>query len=70
MSQTQYKTLMSNLLKQKHSLAKLREELEGREGKLCRCCEGDQSGLQKIPQLNYSMEYVTTYLQEIPQRIR
>ena len=34
-------------------------------------CEGDQSGvLQEIPQLNYSMEYVTTHLQEIPQRIR
>jgi len=26
--------------------------------------------LQEIPQLNYTMEYVTTYLQEIPQRIR
>ena len=33
-------------------------------------CEGDWSGLQEIPQLNYSMEYVTTHLQEIPQRIR
>jgi len=34
-------------------------------------CEGDQGGvLQKIPQLNYTMKYVTTYLQEIPQRIR
>ena len=33
--------------------------------------EGDQSrALQEIPQLNYTMEYVTTYLQEIPQRIR
>ena len=39
MSQTQYKNLMSNLLKQKCSLAKLREELEGRKGKLCRCCK-------------------------------
>ena len=30
-------------------------------------CEGDRSGvLQEIPQLNYSMEYVTTHLQEIP----
>jgi len=30
-------------------------------------CEGDQSGaLQEIPQLNYTMEHVTTYLQEIP----
>jgi len=33
-------------------------------------CEGDRSGLQEIPQLNYSMEYVTTHLQEISQRIR
>jgi len=33
--------------------------------------EGDWSRvLQEIPQLNYSMEYVTTHLQEIPQRIR
>ena len=39
MSQTQYKTLMSNLLKKKCSLAKLREELEGKEGKLCRYCK-------------------------------
>jgi len=30
---------MSNLLKQKCSLAKLREELEGRKGKLCQCCK-------------------------------
>jgi len=34
-------------------------------------CKGDQSrALQEIPQLNYTMEYVTTYLQEISQRIR
>ena len=33
-------------------------------------CEGDRSELQEIPQLNYNMEYVTTHLQEIPQRIR
>jgi len=33
--------------------------------------EGDWGGvLQEIPQLNYTMKYVTTYLQEIPQRIR
>jgi len=30
---------MSNLLKEKHALAKLRAELEGRKGKLCRCCK-------------------------------
>ena len=35
------------------------------------CYEGDWSGaLQEIPQLNYTMKYVTTHLQEIPQRIR
>ena len=39
MSQTQYKSLMSNLLNEKHALAKLRAELEGRKGKLCRCCK-------------------------------
>jgi len=34
-------------------------------------CESDWGRvLQEIPQLNYTMEYVTTYLQEIPQRIR
>jgi len=30
---------MSNLLKEKHALAKLRVELEGRKGKLCRSCK-------------------------------
>jgi len=30
---------MSNLLNKKHALAKLRAELEGRKGKLCRCCK-------------------------------
>jgi len=40
MSQEQYNTLLSNLLKEKHALAKLREELEGRKGKLCRSCKG------------------------------
>ena len=30
---------MSSLLKEKRALAKLREELEGRKGKLCRCCK-------------------------------
>ena len=39
MSQTQYNQLMSNLLNEKHALAKLRAELEGRKGKLCRCCK-------------------------------
>ena len=37
MSQTQYNQLMSNLLNKKCALAKLRAELEGRRGKLCRC---------------------------------
>jgi len=31
---------MSNLLKEKHSLTKLRKELEGRRGKLCFGCKG------------------------------
>jgi len=31
---------MSSLLKEKRALAKLRVELEGRRGKLCRCCKG------------------------------
>jgi len=31
---------MSTLLKEKRALAKLREELEGRKGKLCRSCKG------------------------------
>jgi len=30
---------MGDLLKQKHALTKLRIELEGRKGKLCRCCK-------------------------------
>jgi len=37
MSQEQYNNLLSNLLKEKRTLAKLRVELEGRRGKLCRC---------------------------------
>jgi len=40
MSQEQYNTLLSNLLREKHTLAKLRVELEGRKGKLCRSCKG------------------------------
>ena len=39
MSLTQYKQLMSNLLKERHSLAKLREKLEERKGKLYQCCK-------------------------------
>jgi len=39
MSQDQYKSLMSNLLNEKCTLAKLRAELEGRKGKLCQCCK-------------------------------
>jgi len=39
MSQEQYNSLMSNLLRERRSLAKLREELEGRRGKLCQCCK-------------------------------
>jgi len=35
----QYISLISNLLNEKHALAKLRAELEGRRGKLCQCCK-------------------------------
>jgi len=35
-----YNSLMSNLLKEKHALTKLREELEGRRGNLCKSCKG------------------------------
>jgi len=40
MSQEQYNTLLSNLLREKRALAKLRVELEGKKGKLCRSCKG------------------------------
>jgi len=40
MSQEQYNMLLSNLLREKHALAKLRVELEGRKGKLYRYCKG------------------------------
>ena len=40
MSLQQYNSLMSRMLREKRTLAKLREELEGRRGKLCRCCKG------------------------------
>ena len=38
MSLDQYHKLMSDMLNQRRALAKLRAELEGREGKLCRQC--------------------------------
>jgi len=37
-SQSQYNSLMSDLLNQKHALAKLRAELEGRKERMCWCC--------------------------------
>jgi len=40
MSQEQYNTLLSNLLREKCALTKLRVELERRKGKLCRSCRG------------------------------
>jgi len=40
MSQEQYDALLSNLLREKRALAKLRVELEGRKGKLCWSCKG------------------------------
>jgi len=38
MSLDQYNKLMSDMLNERHALAKLRAELEGRKGKLCRRC--------------------------------
>ena len=38
MSLDQYNQLMSDMLNKRHALTKLRAELEGREGRLCRCC--------------------------------
>jgi len=40
MSQEQYNTLLSNLLREKCALAKLKVELEGRRRKLCQYCKG------------------------------
>jgi len=40
MSQEQYNQLMSTMLEERHALAKLRTELEGRRGKLCKHCKG------------------------------
>jgi len=40
MSQEQYNSILSNMLKEKHTLNKLREELEGRREKLCFNCKG------------------------------
>jgi len=39
MSLQQYNSIMSNMLKEKHTLTKLREELERRKGKLCFSCK-------------------------------
>jgi len=36
----QYNSLMSNLLNQKHALAKLRAELKRRRGRMCQYCKG------------------------------
>jgi len=38
MSQKQYNSLMSNLLNQKHALAKLKAELERRRERIYQCC--------------------------------
>ena len=39
MSQTQYNSLMSNLLNEKHALTKLKVELKERKGKFCWHCK-------------------------------
>jgi len=56
MSQTQYKILMSNLLNEKRTLVKLRAELEGRKGKLCRCCKGFEHLAQNCRKLKEKVE--------------
>ena len=38
MSLDQYNKLMSDMLNERHALAKLKAELEGREGRICRKC--------------------------------
>jgi len=58
---------MSNLLNEKHALTKLRTELEGRKGKLCRFCkkfghlacnyknkEGEEKGIN-VPQNKFEV---------------
>ena len=40
MSQTQYNSLMSSLLKQKHALTSLRAKLEGKRERECWSCKG------------------------------
>ena len=37
MSQSKYNSLMSGLFNQKHTLAKLRAELEGKRERMCQC---------------------------------
>jgi len=64
MSQQQYHDIMSNLLKEKCTLASLRAKLEGN----VRATRAEHS--RRFLSLNYAIEYVTTHLQEIPQRIR
>ena len=39
MSQSKYNSLMSGLFNQKHTLAKLRAELEGKRERICQCCK-------------------------------
>jgi len=39
MSLKQYNSILSSMLKQKQFLARLREKLEGRKGKLCFSCK-------------------------------
>ena len=39
MSQSQYNSLMSSLLNQKHALTKLRAELKGKKGRICWYCK-------------------------------
>jgi len=51
---------MSNLLNEKHALAKIRAELEGRKRKLCRCCKGFGYLAQNCRKLNEEGKRATT----------
>jgi len=60
MSQEQYNALLSNLLREKRALAKLRVELEGRKGKLCRSYKGFRHLARNCRNKNEEGKGVTT----------
>ena len=81
MSQEQYNNLLSSLLKEKCALAKLRVELEGRKGKLCKSCKrfrhlarncrnrkGEKKGVE-IPQNKFEVLKSRVIQCEIEERV-